>query len=130
MGYALTATVPRPFEETVRATRSALTDQGFGLLTEIDLAGTLKAKIGADIPAQVILGACRPALAHAAIQAEPSIGLLLPCNVVVRASDDATTIVEILDPTTMVTLTGNDSLTDVADDARERLTAALHSLTA
>ena len=86
MGYALTATVPRPFEETVRATRAALADQGFGVLTEIDLAGTLKAKIGADIPAQVILGACRPALAHAAIQAEPSIGLLLPCNVVVRAS--------------------------------------------
>jgi uncharacterized protein (DUF302 family) len=130
MDYALTATVPHPFEETVRATRSALTDQGFGILTEIDLAGTLKAKIGADIPAQVILGACRPPLAYAAIQAEPSIGLLLPCNVVVRAFDDATTIVEILDPTTMVTLTGNDSLTDVADDARGRLTAALDSLTA
>jgi uncharacterized protein (DUF302 family) len=130
MDYALTATVPHPFEETVRATRSALTDQGFGILTEIDLARTLKAKIGADIPAQVILGACRPPLAYAAIQAEPSIGLLLPCNVVVRAFDDATTIVEILDPTTMVTLTGNDSLTDVADDARGRLTAALDSLTA
>ena len=130
MTYALTATVPSAFDETLSATRAALTDQGFGVLTEIDLAGTLTAKVGADIPSQVILGACRPPLAHAAIQTEPSIGLLLPCNVVVRALDDATTIVEVLDPTTLVTLTGNDRLADVAAEARGRLTAALNALTA
>ena len=130
MDYALTATVPHPFEETVRATRSALAAQGFGVLTEIDLAGTLKAKIGADIPAQVILGACRPPLAYAAVQAEPSIGLLLPCNVVVRTVDDTTTLVEAMDPEVMVTMTRNENLTDVAADARERLTAALAALTA
>ena len=78
MSYALTATVNHPFDATLEATRAALADQGFGVLTEIDLAATLKAKIDADIPAQVILGACRPPLAYAAVQAEPSIGLLLP----------------------------------------------------
>jgi uncharacterized protein (DUF302 family) len=111
------------------ATRSVLADQGFGILTEIDLAATLKSKIDVDIPAQVILGACRPPLAHAALQAEPSIGLLLPCNVVVRAMDDHTTLVEAMDPTVMVALTRNENLTDVATEARERLTAALAALT-
>ena len=105
-------------------------EQGFGVLSEIDLAATLKAKIGAEVAPQVILGACRPPLAHAAIQAEPSIGLLLPCNVVVRAVDDATTLVEAMDPDVMVTLTGNDALAEVARDARQRLSAALASLTA
>jgi len=128
--YALSATVNQPFAPTLDATRAALADQGFGVLTEIDLAGTLKAKVGADIPAQVILGACRPPLAHAAVQAEPSIGLLLPCNVVVRAVGDGTTLVEAMDPEVMVTLTGNKDLVDVAADARERLTAALAAVTA
>ena len=130
MTYALSATVNQPFAPTLDATRAALADQGFGVLTEIDLAGTLKAKVGADIPAQVILGACRPPLAHAAVQAEPSIGLLLPCNVVVRAVGDGTTLVEAMDPEVMVTLTGNKDLVDVAADARERLTAALAAVTA
>jgi uncharacterized protein (DUF302 family) len=130
MSYALTTTVKRPFEETLGATRAALADQGFGVLTEIDLAGTLKAKLDADIPAQVILGACRPPLAGAAVQIEPSIGLLLPCNVVVRALNGNTTIVEAMNPEVMVPLTGNDSLTGIAADARERLTAALVALAA
>jgi uncharacterized protein (DUF302 family) len=128
MTYALTATVDAPFDATLDATRAALAEHGFGVLSEIDLAGTLKAKIDADIPAQVILGACRPPLAHAALQAEPSIGLLLPCNVVVRAIDDATTLVEAMDPEVMVTLTHNEDLADVANDARNRLTAALAGL--
>ncbi len=97
--------------------RSALGDQGFGVLTEIDLAGTLKEKIDADIAPQVILGACRPPLAHAAVQAEPSIGLLLPCNVVVRSLEDGRTAVEAMDPRVMVTVTGNEALGDVAADA-------------
>ncbi|MDR6864704.1 DUF302 domain-containing protein [Phycicoccus sp. 3266] len=129
MGYALSATVTQAFAPTLEATRAALAEQGFGVLTEIDLAATLKAKIDVDIAPQVILGACRPPLAHAALSAEPSIGLLLPCNVVVRAVDEGTTLVEAMDPQVMVALTDNAELGGVADDARERLTAALASLT-
>lgn len=128
MGYALTVTVDTSFEQTLEEVRSALGDQGFGILSEIDLAGTLKEKIGADIPAQVILGACRPPLAHSAVQAEPSIGLLLPCNVLVRTLEDGRTAVEAMDPRVMVTVTGNEALGEVAADAHERLEAALAAL--
>ena len=129
MSYAITATVGRPFAETLAATREALAEQGFGVLTEIDLQATLRAKLDVEVPAQVILGACRPPLAHAALQAEPSVGLLLPCNVVVRALDQDTTAVEALDPQVMVGLTGNPALVSVADEATQRLTAALATLT-
>jgi uncharacterized protein (DUF302 family) len=128
-GYALSATVERPFADTLDATREALAEQGFGVLTEVDLAGTLKAKLDVDVPRQVILGACRPPLAYAAVQAEPSIGLLLPCNVVVRAVDDDTTLVEAMDPEAMVALTGNHDLEAVAAEARTLLAAALETLT-
>ena len=128
MGYALSTTVHRPFAEALDATRSALSDQGFGVLTEIDLSATLKEKLDADIAPQVILGACRPPLAHAALEAEPSIGLLLPCNVVVREVENGT-LIEAMDPEVMVTLTGNENLSAVAADARGRLTAALAALT-
>lgn len=129
MSYALSVTVDQSFEATVQATRAALAKEGFGVLTEIDLQSTLKSKIDADIAPQVILGACRPSLALEALEAETSIGLLLPCNVVVRAVDGDQTIVEALDPAVMVTLTGNDNLGKVAEDARTRLAAALDSLT-
>ena len=128
MSYAISTTVAMPYADAVEATRKALADQGFGVLTEIDLSRTLKEKIDADIEPQVILGACRPPLAHAAVQAEPSIGLLLPCNVVVRRTGDNETIVEALDPQVMVTMTGNPALGAVADDAAQRLKAALDSL--
>ena len=129
MSYALTTTVRRPFAETLEATRASLADQGFGILTEIDIQATLKAKLGVDVPPQVILGACRPPLAHAALQVEPSIGLLLPCNIVVRTLDDDTTVVEALDPKVMVSLTQNDALNSVANEAGHRLAAALDALT-
>jgi uncharacterized protein (DUF302 family) len=129
VSYALTTTVPRPFADTLAATRASLADQGFGVLTEIDIHATLKAKLDVDIPPQVILGACRPPLAHAALQLEPSIGLLLPCNIVVRSLDDDTTIVEALDPKVMVSLTENEALSSVADEAGRRLAAALDALT-
>jgi len=129
VSYALTTTVRRPFDDTLAATRTSLADQGFGILTEIDIQVTLKAKLDVDVPPQVILGACRPPLAHAALQVEPSVGLLLPCNVVVRALDQDTTVVEALDPKVMVTLTHNDALSVVADEAGQRLAAALDSLT-
>lgn len=129
MTYALSTTVEQPYDDVVARVRAALTDQGFGVLTEIDLQATMKAKLDADIAPQMILGACRPPLALAALQAEPSIGLLLPCNVVVRALDQTTTAVEAVDPQTMVSMTDNPALQEVADDAAQRLTAALDSLT-
>jgi uncharacterized protein (DUF302 family) len=129
MSYALTTTVRRPFADTLAATRASLVDQGFGILTEIDIQATLKAKLDVDIPPQVILGACRPPLAHAALQVEPSVGLLLPCNIVVRSLDEDTTVVEALDPKVMVSLTENDALSTVANEAGQRLAAALDALT-
>ena len=128
MTYTVSTVVDRPFDETLEAVRAALADQGFGILTEIDLAGTLRTKIGAEIPPQVILGACRPPLAHAAVQAEPSIGVLLPCNVVVRAGEGGRTIVDAMDPDAMVSVTGNEALAEVAADARVRISAALDTL--
>lgn len=131
MSYALSTTVSRPFDETLATVRDALKEQGFGVLTEIDLAAALKEKIGAEIDPHVILGACRPVLAHAALQADPSIGLLLPCNVVVRAGSSADEcVVEAIDPGVMVEMTGSDAFADVASDAKARLEAALASLTA
>lgn len=130
VGYAISVTVHKPYEETVPAVRAALAEQGFGVLTEIDIRATLKTKLDVDVAPQVILGACRPQLAHAALQAEPSIGLFLPCNVVVRELDVESTVVEAVDPKMMVSMTENDALQDIANDARRRLDAALSSLAA
>lgn len=107
---------------------AALAEQGFGVLTEIDVAATLKDKIGKDIPPQIILGACNPVLADRALTAETSIGLLLPCNVVLRSVGEHRTVVEALDPAIMVTFTGNTDLEPVATEARAKLAAALETL--
>jgi uncharacterized protein (DUF302 family) len=126
MGYTLTTTVQRPYEETVEAVREALGEQGFGVLTEIDIKATLKKKLDVDVAPQIILGACRPPLAHQALQADPSIGALLPCNVVVRSQDEGTTIVEAVDPEKMLGMSEQGAaLNDVACDAKERLQKAL-----
>jgi len=126
--YTLSATIARPYEEVLEATRDALSAEGFGILTEIDLAGTMKAKLDVDLAPQVILGACRPRLAYEAIQVDPSIATVLPCNVVVRSLDDTTTVVEALDPDAMMGLAGDGSLDSVASDAKQRLVAALAAL--
>ncbi|WP_156252087.1 DUF302 domain-containing protein [Pseudactinotalea terrae] len=128
MSYGISTTVEMAFEETVTAVREALSEQGFGILTEIDMAATLKNKLDVDIAPQIILGACNPPLAHRALQAEESIGLLLPCNVVVRSAGETRTVVEALDPQIMVEVTDNDRLRPVADDAAGRLRAALTGL--
>ena len=128
MQYAMTTTVDASFDETLAVTRDALSEQGFGALTEIDLAATLKAKVGADIEPHVILGACRPQLAERAVGIEPSIGLLLPCNVVVRSTGERRTVVEAVDPDMMVGVTDNEQLEVVAAEARTRLEAALAAL--
>ncbi|WP_329445472.1 DUF302 domain-containing protein [Streptomyces canus] len=127
MSYDRTVRLTSGFATTVDAVREALAAQGFGVLTEIDVTATLKAKLGHDIEDYLILGACNPSLAHRAIEADRAIGLLLPCNVVVRREGDHT-IVQALDPNTMVTLTGLPALQPVAQEATARLDAALASL--
>jgi uncharacterized protein (DUF302 family) len=127
--YALTITMNTSYADAVDRTRAALAEQGFGVLTEIDVAATMKTKLDIDIAPHLILGACNPPLAHVALTVEPSIGLLLPCNVVVRSIDDQHTLVEAMDPAVMVTATGNPGLADVAAQARQRLSAALATLT-
>ncbi|GGT37328.1 ABC transporter ATP-binding protein [Streptomyces kurssanovii] len=117
------------FAAAVTAVRRALADQGFGVLTEIDVTATLKAKLDHDMEDYLILGACNPPLARRALEVDRSIGLLLPCNVVVRRYDDHT-LVQALDPGTMVTLTGLDTLGPVAEEATTRLDAALNALSA
>ena len=130
MDYTLSATLAMPYDEAVLATRAALSEQGFGILTEIDLAATLKAKLDVDLPPQVILGACRPQLAYEALQVDPSIAAVLPCNVVVRWIDDETTLVEAFNPDAMMSLAGSPALDGVAADAKQRLAAALAALAA
>ncbi len=126
--FTLTQIVERPFAQAVEAAREALADQGFGIISEIDLAGTLKQKLGVDLPQQLILGACRPELAHRAIVANPSIASVLPCNVVVRELDELTCTVEAFDPDEMARLSDDESLRAVAADARTRLMSAMASL--
>ena len=126
-GYTIGVTVDRPYAETVAAVRDSLALQGFGVLTEIDVAATLKLRLDIDVPAQVILGACRPQLAHRALDAVPSIAALLPCNVVVRDVGGATAV-EAVDPDAMMRLADDVTLREVATEARERLVAALTAL--
>jgi uncharacterized protein (DUF302 family) len=121
MSYGMTVTLAVPFEDAVRRAREALAAQGFGVLTEIDVTETMKRKLDADIERYVILGACNPPLALRALDADRSIGLLLPCNVVVRADADGRSVVEVLDPQVMSQVSDADGLEAVADEAVERL---------
>ena len=129
MAYGHSVTVAAAFPDTLEATRAALAEQGFGIVSEVDMAATLRAKLGVEIEPQVILGACNPSFAQRALAAEPSIGLLLPCNVVVRAQG-AATVVEVIDPAILVQLTANEDLAPIADEVGQRLTAALAALRA
>ncbi len=130
--YTLSITTERTYDETVEAVREALAEEGFGVLTEIDLRATLKTKLDVDVAPQIILGACRPQLAYEALQAEPSIAALLPCNVVVRSTGESSTVVEAFDPVAMISLAGDagDALRTVSDDARSRLLSALATVAA
>ncbi|MEP7021718.1 MAG: DUF302 domain-containing protein [Pseudonocardiales bacterium] len=121
-------TLTAAYADAVERTREALADQGFGILTEIDVAATMKAKLDVDMAPHLILGACNPPLAHEALGIEASIGLLLPCNVVVRSIDDKHTLVEAMNPAVMVSATGNSALSGVAEQAGTRLSAALAAL--
>jgi len=127
MSYGTSLTVDLPFADAVDRARGALRDQGFGVLTEIDVTETLRARLGEEMEDYVILGACRPPSARQALGVDRSIGLLLPCNVVVRAAAGGT-VVEALDPQVMVTLTRRPELKPVADEVGRRLAAVLATL--
>jgi uncharacterized protein (DUF302 family) len=129
--YTIQATCERPFEETVAAVRAELAKAGFGVITEIDLRATLRQKIGAEIPAEVILGACNPRYAHRAISADPSVAALLPCNVVVRSLGEHATLVEAFDPAVMMRLAGgHGDLEGLASEVAQQLRAALRAVPA
>jgi uncharacterized protein (DUF302 family) len=125
--YGHTVSTQLDFDEAVARTREALSEQGFGVLTEIDVQATLKSKLDLDMEPYLILGACNPQLAHQALDVERDIGLLLPCNVVVRRDGDRT-LVQALDPQVMVSLPDRPELQPVADDAGARLQAALQTV--
>ncbi|MDV7136717.1 DUF302 domain-containing protein [Williamsia muralis] len=132
MSLAISTVLNLPFAEAATKTRAALAEQGFGILTEIDVKDTLKTKLDEDMENYLILGACNPPLAHRALGVQRQIGLLLPCNVVVRTDPDDTskTIVEAMNPNLMVDVTGESALAAVAEDATAKLTAAIAALTA
>lgn len=129
MSYGSSVTVAADFAPTVERVREELKKEGFGVLTEIDMAATMKAKLGEEMEPYVILGACNPPLAHKALQADRSIGLLLPCNIVVREADGKT-VVEALDPHLMSRLSGKEELAEPAEDAAARLARVLERLSA
>ena len=129
MDYERSITLAVPYEQAVARTRDALAEQGFGILTEIDVQATLRDKRGLEMESYLILGACNPDLAHQALDIDRSIGVLLPCNVVV-CSQPGGSKVQILDPQLMASVTGLSDLQPVADEASRRLQAALDSLSA
>ncbi len=119
--YGFFTIVEGPFEQVVARTITALKEQGFGVLTEIDVQATLKAKLGIDKPPYKILGACNPPLAHQALEAEPDIGLLLPCNVVVRQQEDGRVSVGFMDPQAVLSLVDKPVVAKLAREVRSRL---------
>ncbi|MGW0006311.1 DUF302 domain-containing protein [Nocardia grenadensis] len=129
MDLGLSTALTTDFEDAVERTRQALAAQGFGVLTEIDMRATLKAKLGQEMEDYLILGACNPPLAHRAVEVDRQIGLLLPCNVVVRRSRDSDdVIVEAMNPQLMVQVTADPALKPVAAEAATKLQAAIDSL--
>lgn len=125
MSYYLSRTVSSAFDEVVLRVIAALKEEGFGVLTDIDVQATLKAKLGADVPPYRILGACNPSFAHQALQLEDKLGVLLPCNVIVRDAGDGQTEVAAIDPVASMDRTGNPELASIAEEVRARLRRAV-----
>jgi uncharacterized protein (DUF302 family) len=120
-----------PFDQVVERTKDALKAEGFGVLTEIDLRKTLLEKLGVELEPYLILGACNPSLAHKALRADPEIGLLLPCNVIVYAPKAGRTVVAVVDPAAMLSVAdGNATVAEVGQDARARLRRVIEALSA
>ena len=127
MDFERSITLDLPYTEAVARTRQALAEQGFGVLTEIDVQATLRDKRGLEMEPYVILGACNPDLAHRALEVDRSIGVLLPCNVVVRSIEDGSRV-QILDPALMTSVTELPQLQPLADEAARRLQTVLDTL--
>ena len=126
--YTFGTKIPEPIDKVRPRVEAALRTEGFGVLTEIDVAATLKAKLGVERRPYLILGACNPSLAHAALQADPSIGALLPCNVVLREDEPGITAIEVLDPVVALSIAGKPSIAPIASEARERLSRVVAAL--
>ena len=127
--YTFGTVLSTPMDETRERVEAALAEQGFGILTEIDVQATLREKLGIERAPYLILGACNPQLAHRALEADPSVGALLPCNVVLRAEDDRTRV-EIMDPSAAMAIAEAAGLAAVADEARDRLRQVVSALEA
>lgn len=121
MDYAISKKTDLNYEEALEKVTSELQKEGFGVLTEIDVRATLKKKLNVDYPKYKILGACNPPFAHKALEAEPNIGLLLPCNVIVYEAKDGTTTVAAIDAGAMLSIVGRDDVTPIADEVNDRL---------
>ncbi|MBQ1120641.1 DUF302 domain-containing protein [Streptomyces sp. A73] len=128
MDYARTITLDLPYDQAVPKVKEAFKEQGFGTLTEIDVAATLREKLGHTMENYVILGACNPQLAHRALDVEREIGLLLPCNVVVRTAENGQTLVQALDPIVMVSVPERTEMQPIAEEATARIQTALDTL--
>jgi|SRR5690554_2677359 len=124
--YSFSGVVSLPFEEAAARVREELAREGFGILTEIDIQSTLKAKLDVDFRPYLILGACNPPFAHRALSAEPDIGALLPCNVVVQGGDEpGKTVLSAMDPEAVLSLVENEDVGPLAREVRERIWRAL-----
>lgn len=129
MSYTFDRTISNePFDAVVEKTRAALADQGFGVLTEIDVKATLKKKIDADVDNYLILGACNPKMAHEAMKIEPRVGAMLPCNVIVRSSGPSEVMVSAIDPVASMQSIDNDRLKAVAGEVRAMLQNVVASI--
>ena len=124
----ITAVLPQSYEQVFEAVTAALKEQGFGVLTEIDVKATLKNKLDVDVLPYAILGACNPPLAYRALSADPTVGLMLPCNVVVYDNGDGTTTVSAINPMAAIGVVGNPALDDVARSATDKLTKVIANL--
>lgn len=128
MSYTITTTVDAPFDDVVSEVTTALQDEGFGILSDIDVKKTLKEKLDIDTDRYRILGACNPPLAHEGLVEEPELGALLPCNVVVYENDDGDIVVSAVDPESLVGITGNPELEGISAEVRERFEDVVESI--
>jgi len=130
MSYYIATTLDCPFAEAIARTEAALQEEGFGIISRIDIQEALKSKIGVEFRPYTILGACNPALAHEALKLEDKVGTMLPCNVVVQAQDDGSSEVAAVDPVASMQAIDNPRLGEAADEVRRRLSRVIASLEA